>query len=717
MTSNLRLPWRRALEIAFGVLVAAWLILPWIPGVRGILNPFLLPRALAEAVAAKTWTALTRWVASVLVYSLPVLTASRLGAPLLAPKLPRVFAPSAIPSILVGILWTLAAAAPLLLHAYLLASGPKYFASLHPLVYATFALAMTCNGVYLGLLIRALNRRSGAYREYLQASRDRQASAGRLPRNNRGSIRTRLVLLFVGITLTVVTVLSMVLLRDFRSTILATVSDNGRNLAERSASVVKANLTDEIAIRDYFEIERRKNLATKVRFNSLSYYQKQGRSDLFVAMGSTDATILGRWLPPSYRDEAAAGGVYDRRRGTLSFVSPVTLGRGQEAKLAGFAVVVYDRSVIYQPYFRTQIKVILFSALFLYVSVFLVYALGGSIALPILALGMSVNRMSSALSSMIAGRVRVSAARLDYRDMVRTRDEIKDLSREFSRMAAVIRGVVPYISASTLKHAHHGALMSQSRDLAFLFTDIRGFTALCEGLSPEEVVRILNRFLELQSSIILEHDGDIDKFVGDAIMAAFEGPDKEVKACRAALGIRAAMAAETERRRASGQKLLAIGIGIHSGPVVFGSVGAGERRDFTSIGDTVNLAARLEGANKEYGTGTLISQTVHEKVLDRYLCREIDLLTLKGKSRAVRVFEILGDRAEASREAARLKERFEGGLAAYRRQRWEEAAAAFRDLSGRSGDAASAVFLERIDFFRKNPPGEGWDGVFALQVK
>ena len=160
-------------------------------------------------------------------------------------------------------------------------------------------------------------------------------------------------------------------------------------------------------------------------------------------------------------------------------------------------------------------------------------------------------------------------------------------------------------------------------------------------MSPDKVVEMLNHYLDLQSSIIHENGGDVDKFVGDEVMAMFEGPKRDQNACKAAMEIRKAMAKEKELAKAAGAGTVSIGIGINAGPVVFGSMGAKDRMDFTSIGDTVNLAARLEGTNKEYATKTLITAAVYDKVKDAFICREIDLVTVKGKTEAVRIYELL----------------------------------------------------------------------------
>ncbi|HOX92933.1 MAG TPA: adenylate/guanylate cyclase domain-containing protein, partial [Spirochaetales bacterium] len=206
-------------------------------------------------------------------------------------------------------------------------------------------------------------------------------------------------------------------------------------------------------------------------------------------------------------------------------------------------------------------------------------------------------------------------------------------------------------------------------------------------------------------------------FVGDEIMAMFDGPEKEINACRAGLAIRRAMAEEQEKARADSSALIAVGIGINSGPVVFGSVGARDRKDFTSIGDTVNLAARLEGTNKIYGTKCLVSEAVYSRIAQHFVCREVDLITVKGKTQPVRIYEVLQETHEAAPKLLSMKADFEKGLAYYRKRSWDRAQTAFASCAQKYGDEASSVFLGRIALFRADPPPAGWDGVFKMTVK
>ena len=155
-----------------------------------------------------------------------------------------------------------------------------------------------------------------------------------------------------------------------------------------------------------------------------------------------------------------------------------------------------------------------------------------------------------------------------------------------------------------------------------------------------------------------KNGGDIDKFVGDEMMAFFAGPRKEYNACKAAMEIRAAMKEQQQLSKEKGKEVIQIGIGINTGNVVFGSVGSKTRMDFTSIGDTVNLAARLEGANKAYGSKSIISEAVYDKLNNTFVCRELDFITVKGKSEPVRIYEILQLKSKSAEKLDEIKTLF-----------------------------------------------------------
>lgn len=589
----------------------------------------------------------------------------------------------------------------------------SFFSASSPFLYLFLVVSVAYNAFFIYVLISSLDTRDESYREYRQykATNAQQRSVREMI--FQPGIQKRLVFSFVPLILCIILVLTIILMNNFASTILGSVIDNGKLLAERTATVIKANPADKIAAEDFLFIEKAKNAKAAFPFQDISYYGRNPKANSYAIAASTEKSLVGSaaaapvdaFAEPFYR--------FNVQTDNYEFLAPVNLAKA----FLGYVQVDYSRDVIFEPYFRTQVKVVSIAAIFIYLSVFLTYMIGRNIVFPILYLRMSVSSIAESLTGMIKGEKRISPELLQYKDRVETRDEIKGLSSEVGNMAAVIRGIVPYISASTLKHSERSSPMTESKDQCFLFTDIRGFTTLSEGMTPEKVVEMLNHYLDIQSSIILSNHGDVDKFVGDEVMAVFEGSSKEINAVKTSMEIRKAMAVEKEKAIAENKHVVSIGIGINSGPVVFGSVGAKDRMDFTSIGDTVNLAARLEGANKAYGTKTLVTESVYEKVKEAYLCREVDKLTVKGKKLPVSVYEIVQARETVSAHLIDLATSFEQALALYRGQKWDKAEKLFKQLAEKYNDDASRTFLGRIELFKANPPGASWDGVFNMTVK
>ena len=705
------------MEIAYAVLLILWYVLPFMSRSLGGFDPRHVPDVLNDSVHTAGWVVLT-----VLIYLAPLICLWKIASLFLADILPPFSDPERALPISLNILSSgIVVLLPVLLMVHQ-ASNASFFAGFPPATYVIVALSLVFNGFFIVTLIGSLSKRDVAYAEYLEFRKEGEPGErkGMVTSMQRQGIQRKLMLTFVPLILVIILVLAFLLLRDFSNTILTSVKANGEGLAERTASVVKANPSDKdrISLDDYFAAEKKKNEATtgqasNFRFNTLTYYRRDAKAGGFVVWSSTDESIINKRLAQSGPALTQTMGRYNAEAKSWEFLAPVLLSN----TFIGYVSVDYARDVIYEPYFRTQVKVFTIAALFMYISVFLIYLFGRNIVFPILFLRMSVNSISNVLSSMIKGKLRFSSDLLQYKDRVHTHDEIKMLSGEVKNMTTVIRGVIPYISASTLQHAESGSPSTESKDLTFLFTDIRGFTTLCEGMSPDKVVELLNHYLDLQSNVILANEGDVDKYVGDEIMAQFDGPRKELNACKAGLEIRRAMADEARKAAEAAGTVINIGIGINTGPVVHGSVGAKDRMDFTSIGDTVNLAARLEGANKQYGTGSLITEAVYERVQDEFICREIDLMTVKGKKLPVRIYEIIREKKGATERDDRFKKLFEASLGLYRKQKWESAEKGFASLAKDFNDEASEVFLKRIALFRKDSPGRDWDGVFNLTVK
>jgi adenylate cyclase len=251
-------------------------------------------------------------------------------------------------------------------------------------------------------------------------------------------------------------------------------------------------------------------------------------------------------------------------------------------------------------------------------------------------------------------------------------------------------------------------LGGERRELTLLFTDLAGFTALSERLAPEAVAAVINLYLNEMTRIVMDSGGTVDKFIGDAVMAFWgaplEDPRHAARAVRAAQDMQAAMAALQPRFAALGAGPLRLRIGLHSGPAIVGNMGSDRRFDYTALGDAVNLASRLEGANKAYGTGILLTADTAAQLGGDVPLRRVDRVRVKGKGIPVDIFTPCADAA--------LAQATEAAWAAYAARDWARAAALWRELGERwPNDPLVPVFIARL---AAAPPQEDWEGAFAL---
>jgi adenylate cyclase len=262
----------------------------------------------------------------------------------------------------------------------------------------------------------------------------------------------------------------------------------------------------------------------------------------------------------------------------------------------------------------------------------------------------------------------------------------------------------------------------RSAELTILFADVRGFTSISEALKPEELREYINEYLTDMSSIIRsKYRGTLDKYIGDAIMAFWGAPVDDPQHARN--GVLAALEMQKEcevlnaKFAARGWPTLKIGVGVNSGAVRVGDMGSQVRRAYTAMGDAVNVASRLEGLTREYGTDIIVGEETRAAV-SGIVFREIDRVRVKGKDTAISIFEPLGPEGEISRAQLDELELFHEALERYRRQDWEEARQRLARLAtmGRPGDLYR-MFIARIDYLRANPPGADWDGAFTFQTK
>ncbi|HSR14060.1 MAG TPA: adenylate/guanylate cyclase domain-containing protein [Thermodesulfobacteriota bacterium] len=343
-------------------------------------------------------------------------------------------------------------------------------------------------------------------------------------------------------------------------------------------------------------------------------------------------------------------------------------------------------------------------------------AVGGYASLILLAVAFLFSRdiwVDGALLAFSSAIAFAMSTAFSYATEGRQRRQIKDM---FSRYMSDL------LIQDLLKNPEKLRLGGERRTLSVYFSDLAGFTSLSERLAPEEVVSLLNRYLTAMTEIILASGGIIDKYEGDAIMAFWGAPvpqeDHAARACLAALDCQARLA--SLRREFVEKNLPAVfsRIGVNTGEMIIGNMGSNQRFDFTVIGDNVNLASRLEGASKEYGTSVIISEETFRRARDLVEARELDLLQVKGKEIPVRIYELIGRKGEVDSDKRETLALFAEALALYRGQRWDEAVALFERILARSPeDGPSKTFLQRSRYFKQNPPEPGWIGVYRLTTK
>lgn len=256
-----------------------------------------------------------------------------------------------------------------------------------------------------------------------------------------------------------------------------------------------------------------------------------------------------------------------------------------------------------------------------------------------------------------------------------------------------------------------------------LFSDIRRFTTLAEAMSPRDTVAMLNAYFTAMVEVVFQHSGMLDKYIGDAIMAVFgtaggDGTDAD-NALTVATEMMHALAEFNHGRRATGLEPIEIGIGIATGEVLAGSLGSRRRLEYTVIGDNVNLAARLEGANKHYGTRVLLAASTVEQLKSRAVLRQLDLVLVKGKSQPTLAYESLAHYgAEQQPKLPMLIAAYEAGLASYQQRDWTRAIGQFgAALEAMPNDGPSQIFIDRCRYYRDNPPPEHWNGVWIMEEK
>ena len=388
------------------------------------------------------------------------------------------------------------------------------------------------------------------------------------------------------------------------------------------------------------------------------------------------------------------------------------------------AQVVVSASVVMRDQQRLVLITIIVTAIAAILGLTFAYLVSGGITRPV--------------QLLLEGTRAVEAGHLDRSIDVKTRDEIGQLSAAFNRMIEQLRlkerirqtfgrYIDPRVAEGLLDQPAT-ATEGQRQTMTVMFCDMKGFTTLSEGMTPQGLVKVMNRYLSTMSAPIRTQRGIIDKYIGDAIMAYWGPPfieeaDEAKCACTAAVEMIERVAGlRKELPELLGVRAIPtecdVRIGIATGEALVGSIGSDFMMSFTVIGDTVNLASRLESANKIYGTRCLASEATIAAADSAVEVREIDRVVVVGQTQPQALFEIMGRAGELSAQQVLLRSHYSDGLTAYRARRWDEANNAFNlALETVPSDGPSLAMLSRVKSVRNKLPAADWDGSWGLDQK
>jgi adenylate cyclase len=304
--------------------------------------------------------------------------------------------------------------------------------------------------------------------------------------------------------------------------------------------------------------------------------------------------------------------------------------------------------------------------------------------------------------------------------------EVDNMAKSFQGMKHGLQSFQKYVPADLVRElisiGKEAIPGGEKKELTIYFSDIANFTSISESLSPEDLVDLLSEYLDSSSQRITDQHGTIDKYIGDSIMAFWGAPipleNHAINACLAALNVKRNLKVLETKWQGQGKPILKDRIGINTGEVIVGNIGSNSRMNYTVIGDSVNLASRIEGLNKYYGTEILISESTYQKVKDDLFTRKIDIVSVKGKQQGTCIYELISEKDKADAFLKAWVASYEDGLNFYLEKKWEKAIASFeKAIQSNRLDAASIAFIKRCQLYKENPPPTDWDGVFKMVSK
>jgi class 3 adenylate cyclase len=340
------------------------------------------------------------------------------------------------------------------------------------------------------------------------------------------------------------------------------------------------------------------------------------------------------------------------------------------------------------------------------------------------------NMVVKAIKKFSKGVIEIARGNFSFHVNITRNDEIGDLATTFNSMADGLKErdlIKDLFGKYVQKEVAERALKSEIKlggerqEGTVLFSDIRSFTTISEGLDPETLVSMLNRYFTVMVDHIIRCKGVLDKYIGDALMVHFGILGDTDNAVLAAIGMIESLREFNDEQESLERPVIQIGVGIHTGDLVAGNIGSPNRMEYTVIGDTVNLASRAEGLTKLFGAHIVITQAAYESLKrpDSYLIRPLDLIVVKGKTKPVQMYEVFdADDEEKRNLKQKTGDKLQRAVALYRKINFDEAKKMFSELTAiNPEDGLLSYFSDLCDYFTENPPPEGWDGSTAMRAK
>jgi adenylate cyclase len=336
-----------------------------------------------------------------------------------------------------------------------------------------------------------------------------------------------------------------------------------------------------------------------------------------------------------------------------------------------------------------------------------------------------VNRIVQPISKLVKDANKMKTFDLSGELHIKSRiTEVNALNEAFQALKKALRSFQKYVPKTLINQmveANEDTRIGGVRkELAILFSDIENFTFIAETMNPNQLMLYMCEYYEEMTQIVSEYGGTIDKYIGDSMMAFWGAPLPEAfpseQAVRAALKCQKRLELLNNRWIAQGRLPLVTRIGLHLGDAVVGNLGSSERLNYTALGDTINIASRLEKLNKIYRTKIIVSEKIYHTLNDQFVMRMIDCVMVRGKIHSTNIYELIGEtEKEVSYDVKKYNESFAKGFSAYKSQNWDEAIKYFSVcLKIYSNDTIAPLFIKRCQDFQINPPFAGWDGVWKL---